>query len=119
MLEAKGWFMTVTTALGLNILVLVCGLLGGLLSMFSLDPATATVRSRTITVLSGTCISYAATPGIGDYFELHPAALGMVALMAGLWGLSIVKESYDLIKGGLIKTVLLRLINAVSPNRGA
>lgn len=93
--------------LGITWAIVICGFAGSCLSLMSIDPSTVTLRTRITTVAAGLALSWFGTPALASYWEItHVPIISGVALLLGLFGIVIVKEIFDFIKSGGLKSFI-------------
>lgn len=102
--------------LGLTWAIIISGFVGALVSLISLNPGTVTVRQRFVTIGAGIALAWFGTPALGQYWGIvkTPALAGM-ALLLGMFGLSVVRELYEFIRNGAIKSLLLTFLKMKGP----
>lgn len=103
-------FVTVAIALGLTLAIVVGGLAGAGLSLLGLGSAD-TGRSRIYNVLAGITIAYFCTPAVMLFLELKPGAAGGVAFVLGLFGVSLLREIFEWLRGGGARRVVESFAN--------
>ena len=75
-------------------------LVGAGLSLFSLNPETATLKTRATTLFGGLGLGVVGAPQIGSYMELEQKTIVGVALVVSLFGLIFLKELYSFLNHG-------------------
>lgn len=95
---------TLAAAMDLTWGIILGGVVGAALSLFALEAATATRSRCVVYVLGGTALAVMATPSVAAYLDVtRPATLTGVALVIGLYGLSLVQESFSWARAGGLK----------------
>jgi hypothetical protein len=92
-------------ALGLTWGAIGAGCAGALLSLISLN-ADASIRLKCYTVGGGIALSIFFTPLLHVMFEMKPGTLSGMCLIVGLFGMAILKEGYELIHSGVIRSIV-------------
>lgn len=102
--------------LGLTWAIVISGFVGALVSLISINPAVATLRLRLVTIGAGVALSWFGTPAVGQYWGITkmPVLAGM-ALLLGLFGLSVVRELYDFIRNGAVRSMLMSILKMKGP----
>lgn len=92
--------------LQLTIGIILAGLAGAFLSL-AIVGVDASFRMRFFSVTGGIFLSWFGAPAVTDYWNITSGAMSTgIALVLGLYGLSVVKELADLIRSGALRFLL-------------
>lgn len=87
--------MTMETLLSYLKLPVIAGLFGGIVSLRFFDKLSPWARAGT--AIGGAVIAHFATPLVVGFFEVAPHNEGGVGFVLGLFGMSIVAATFDVI----------------------